>query len=137
MGDAIYISHQHIIFSKGEKTMNWDNLLFVWDEILAFFDKTFQWTLRHNYLTIERRLHYGLGYDGRPLSCINQNFRQLHQFLIQHFQQIRIIDKKSLPFREAFLYLSAAYKSLLKRYPIALLFISVIHIDIIDNVYDS
>ena len=23
--------------------MNWDNLLFVWDEILAFFDKTFQW----------------------------------------------------------------------------------------------
>lgn len=43
MGDAIYISHQHIIFSKGEKTMNWDNLLFVWDEILAFFDKTFQW----------------------------------------------------------------------------------------------
>lgn len=23
--------------------MNWDNLTFVWDEILAFFDKTFQW----------------------------------------------------------------------------------------------
>jgi hypothetical protein len=23
--------------------MNWDNLLFVWDEILAFFDRTFQW----------------------------------------------------------------------------------------------
>ncbi len=23
--------------------MNWDNLLYVWDEILAFFDKTFQW----------------------------------------------------------------------------------------------
>ena len=30
-------------FSKGENAMNWDALLSVWEDFLAFMDKVIQW----------------------------------------------------------------------------------------------